>query len=251
MTAESVKKARGTRACAWAKWLFIVGAALLVAGLLAPNLGISPMVTMLLLSLCLLLFIVAAICGAIGLIRSGGSGGDSSSTFAWLGVVAGIAAIINVSMTMGGAGNAPIHDISTDTDDPPAFIEVAKLRAPNENPAEYSGAETAAIQKQAYPDIQPLILADPPGFVFETALQVAKDMGWEIVASDAATGHIEATATTPFVGFKDDVVIRIRARGPEAVVDIRSKSRIGRGDMGVNAKRVSEFSANLEAAAEP
>jgi uncharacterized protein (DUF1499 family) len=251
MTTETSKKARGTRACAWAKWLFIPGVVLLIAGLLAPSLNASPMVAMLLISLGLLLFIVAAICGGIGLIRSGGSGGDSSALFAWFGVAAGVVAIINVSMTMGGAGNAPIHDISTDTDDPPAFVEVAKLRGPNDNPAAYSGPETAAIQKQAYPDIESLILLDSPGFVFETALQVAEDMGWEIVASNVETGHIEATATTPFVGFKDDVVIRIRARGPEAIVDVRSKSRIGRGDMGVNAKRVRSFTEKLVVAAEP
>ena len=104
MTAETSKKARGTRACAWAKWLFIPGVVLLIAGLLAPSLGLSPMVAMLLISLGLLLFVVAAICGAIGLIRSGGSAGDSSAMFAWLGVAAGIAALINVSMTMSGAG---------------------------------------------------------------------------------------------------------------------------------------------------
>jgi len=251
MTSETSNKARGTRACAWAKWLFIIGAFLLIAGLLAPSLGLSPMIAMLLISLGLLLFIVAAICGAIGLIRSSGSAGASSALFAWLGVVAGVAAIINVSMTMGGAGGAPIHDISTDTDDPPAFVEVAKLRGPNENPAEYSGPETAAIQKTAYPDIESIVMPDSPGFVFETALQVAGDMGWEIVASDIETGIIEATASTPFAGFKDDVVIRIRSQGPEAIVDVRSKSRIGRGDMGVNAKRVRAFSEKLVTAAKP
>jgi uncharacterized protein (DUF1499 family) len=95
------------------------------------------------------------------------------------------------------------------------------------------------------------VLLDPPSFVFETALEVAEDMGWEIVASNANEGRIEATATTPWVGFKDDVVIRIRADGPETRVDVRSKSRVGRGDMGVNAKRIRAFRDQLVATAEP
>jgi len=244
-------RARGTRASAWAKWLFIVGAVLLIAGLIGPTFDSSPMVAMLLLTLGSVLFIVAGICGASGLLRSGGTAGDSSPTFAWLGVAAGVAALVNTMLFMGGAGGAPIHDISTNTDDPPRFVEVAKLRAENENPAEYSGAETAAIQKEAYPDIQPLVLLDPRTFVFDTALQVAKEMGWEIVATDTEAGRIEATATTSFVGFKDDVVIRVRARSAETIVDVRSKSRIGRGDMGVNAERVREYLAALQSAANP
>ena len=245
------ERARGTRATAWAKWLFIVGTVLFITGLIAPTAGTSPMIAMLLITLASLLYIVALICGASGLIRSGGTGGNSSATFGWLGVAAGAGALINTIIYMGGAGGAPIHDISTDTADPPQFVEVAKLRTENENPAEYAGAETAAIQKEAYPDLQPLILLDPRTFVFNTALQVAEDMGWEIVGTDMEAGRIEAVATTSFVGFKDDVVIRVRARSAETIVDVRSKSRIGRGDMGVNAERVRSYLAALKEAADP
>jgi len=251
MNDATTSRPKGTRASAWAKWLFIIGAVLLIAGLIAPSAGTSPMISMLLIALGCLLFVVAAICGAIGLIRSGGTAGDSSALMAWLGVIAGVAAIINTVVIMGGAGGAPIHDISTDTDNPPQFVEVAKLRTADENPADYSGPETAAIQKEAYPDIEPLILLDPRAFVFATALEVAEGMGWEIVASDINAGRIEATATTPFVGFKDDIVIRVRAESAQTVVDVRSKSRIGRGDMGVNAKRVRAYLDKLLEAANP
>ena len=128
---------------------------------------------------------------------------------------------------------------------------MVELRGPTDNPPEYSGDETARLQLEAYPDIETIVLLDPPSFVFETALEVAEDMGWEIVASNANEGRIEATATTPWVGFKDDVVIRIRADGPETRVDVRSKSRVGRGDMGVNAKRIRAFRDRLVATAEP
>jgi uncharacterized protein (DUF1499 family) len=76
-------------------------------------------------------------------------------------------------------------------------------------------------------------------------------MGWEIVAEDADALRIEATATTPFVSFKDDVVIRITAANGETLVDVRSKSRLGRGDMGVNANRIRQFRDRLVAAVEP
>ncbi len=251
MSEESKRDTRGSKACAWAKRLFILGAVLLVAGLLAPNFGISPMVVMLLISLGLLFFIVAGISGGVGLIRSSGSGGGNSPIYAWLGVVAGVGALLNIVMIMGSAGGPPIHDITTDTDNPPAFIEVAKLRGPKDNPVEYSGPEAAAQQKAAYGDIKTIELNDPRALVFESALQVAEDMGWEIVASEPESGRIEATATTPFVGFKDDVVIRITAPSATTLVDVRSKSRIGMGDMGVNAKRVREFRDRLIAAVEP
>ena len=89
------------------------------------------------------------------------------------------------------------------------------------------------------------MLLEPQSFVYQQALGLVKDMGWEIVAENSETGVIEATATTPFVGFKDDVVIRIRTENAETLVDIRSKSRIGRGDMGVNADRVRAFRDKL------
>jgi uncharacterized protein (DUF1499 family) len=165
-------------------------------------------------------------------------------------VVLGCAAILNAYMSMGG-GAAPIHDISTDTLNPPEFIAVAKLRGPDDNPVEYSGAATAALQATAYPEIETIVLLDPRSFVFETALEVATDMGWEIVASDIETGRIEATATTPFVGFKDDVVIRVQAKSAETHVDVRSKSRFGKGDMGANAKRILAYKDRLLAAVEP
>ena len=125
------------------------------------------------------------------------------------------------------------------------------LRGPNDNPPQYAGNESARLQLEAYPDIETIVLLNPRGFVFEQALTVAEDMGWEIVASNADEGRIEATATTPWVGFKDDVVVRIQAKVPEIRVDLRSKSRLGRGDMGVNAKRVRAFRDRLMAAVQP
>ncbi len=242
---------RGTKVSLWSFRLAVAGIVLVVIGLVGGTGSLSPLVAMLMLTLGSLTLIIGGICGAVGLFRSGGTGGDTLAAMPWLATLLGLAAIVNAGTFMGGSGGAPIHDISTDTADPPAFIAVAKLRGPNDNPAEYAGAETAAIQATAYPDIQTLVFLDPPAVIFDKALAVAASMGWNILASDIDTGHIEATATTPFVGFKDDVVIRVRAGDGETRVDVRSKSRFGRGDMGVNAKRIREYRDRLLAEANP
>lgn len=135
----------------------------------------------------------------------------------------------------------PIHDITTDTVNPPQFVAVLPLRADARNPPEYEGEEIAAQQREAYPDIETLVINEPPATVFERSVKAAEDLGWEIVATDAADGRIEATATTFWFGFKDDVVIRIAEDGGNTQLDIRSKSRVGRSDVGANAARIRKF----------
>ena len=135
----------------------------------------------------------------------------------------------------------PIHDITTDTDNPPQFVAVLPLRATATNPAAYGGPEIAAQQKKAFPHIAPLTLLLPPDQAFPRALALAQSMGWTIAGSSPAEGRIEATAITPFFGFRDDVVIRITAAPPGSRIDVRSVSRIGRSDVGVNAGRIERF----------
>jgi Protein of unknown function (DUF1499) len=107
----------------------------------------------------------------------------------------------------------PIHDITTDPVDPPLFVAVLPLRATATNSAEYAGDSIAALQRAAYPDVRPLDSTEPAPALYSRALDAAKAMGWEIVAADSAAGRIEATATTTWFGFKDDVVVRVRAHG--------------------------------------
>jgi len=149
------------------------------------------------------------------------------------------------------AAGASIHDISTDTDNPPPFVAVMPAReAAHAATAEYAGPALAATQKRAYPDIAPLTLALPPAAAFAQALATAKAMPrWTIVASDEASGRIEASARTRWMGFTDDIVIRITAEGSGARVDMRSLSRVGRGDFGANAARIRAYFAALRTAA--
>ncbi len=135
----------------------------------------------------------------------------------------------------------PIHDITTDTQNPPEFVAIRPLRADAPNPPEYPGEEVASQQRQAYPDIRPLILPVPPAQAYEQALEAARRMGWEIVDADPRAGRIEATAQTFWFGFKDDVVVRITPAPEGSRIDVRSKSRVGRGDTGTNARRIRSY----------
>lgn len=138
----------------------------------------------------------------------------------------------------------PIHDITTDMEDPPAFVDVLPLRADAPNPPEYD-PEVAAQQREGYPDLKPIILDAPPDAAFERALDAVHALGWELVADDAGAGRIEATDTTFWYGFKDDVVVRIRPDGSGSRVDVRSKSRVGGSDVGANAARIRAYAERL------
>lgn len=138
-----------------------------------------------------------------------------------------------------------IHDITTDTETPPVFVAILPLRAGAPNSADYGGPEVAAQQRAGYPDLEPLTLQVPNAQAFTRALTVAREMGWEIVASEANEGRIEATATTFWFGFKDDVVIRVTPAGTGSRIDVRSVSRVGRSDVGANAQRITEYLRRL------
>ena len=139
-----------------------------------------------------------------------------------------------------------IHDITTDTEDPPVFVAVVPLRADAANPPEYPGEEVAQQQREAYPDVRPIQTGLSPAEAFDRAEQVARDLGWEIVVTLPQEGRIEATDTTFWFGFKDDVVIRVRSTAEGSRVDIRSKSRVGRSDVGANAARIQAFIESFE-----
>lgn len=142
----------------------------------------------------------------------------------------------------------PIHDITTDIENPPRFKAVTQVRAGVPNPTEYGGSEVAEVQKEHYPDIRSLVVDAPYEETFERALNAAR-RSWELVDYSIQEGRIEATHTLPWYGFKDDVVIRIDTLAGDpgsTVVDVRSVSRIGRGDLGVNADRIRRYLRRLE-----
>jgi len=137
----------------------------------------------------------------------------------------------------------PIHDITTDTGNPPAFSAVLTARA-----AEHAGSvdrhdpNLAQLQKAAYPEVAPFQSALPVKQAFNEALLAAKSMpGWTIVAADPAAGCIEASQQSRWFRFTDDIVIRVTANEAGSRIDMRSTSRQGRSDYGVNAARIRAY----------
>lgn len=166
-------------------------------------------------------------------------------------VLVGSALSLAVLLQMGGqfalAQSVPaIHDISTDVANPPEFEAIAPLRADAPNSMAYDAETLAPLMAQHYPDVTPLILQADPAAVFARAEAVVAELGWTLVASDPATGRVEAYDTTALYGFIDDVVIRIAPEGARgARVDVRSLSRVGQSDLGANAARIRAFLSAL------
>lgn len=153
-------------------------------------------------------------------------------------------------------GTPPIHDITTNPDNPPAYVAIAPLRADAANSMVYGsgnltdGSELtperlAQLQREAYPDIVPQRFDESVDAVFNRAVAAAERLGWDIVAAVRNEGRIEATDTTFWFRFKDDVVIYITREGDETVLNARSLSRVGVSDVGKNAARLREFFALL------
>ncbi len=161
-------------------------------------------------------------------------------------ILSAIAIIMPLSMMNTAKKVPPIHDISTDLKNPPKFVVVAPLRADAPNPVDYAGEETAEQQRIAYPELQTLSYAQSQAELIAAAEQAADNLGWELVNVDASKGIVEATDSTMWFGFKDDVVIRITDEDSERLVDIRSKSRVGGSDLGKNAERIRSFTKELE-----
>lgn len=160
-----------------------------------------------------------------------------------IGIVASLPVVVMAMQWEYAARTYPsINDISTDIEDPPVFWDMP-------NPTLYPGAAAAALQRAAYPDLAPLNLSVAPDRAYALAKALTKDKGWEIIADEPKEGRIEAVERSLLYGFKDEIVIRITASDGGARVDLRSRSRIGRIDRGVNAKRIRSFLAALKESA--
>ncbi len=186
--------------------------------------------------------IVAAALSLIGLIASFRIVIVRGFLWALLGVIIGcFLAGIALHWKHAAESVPRIHDITTDTENPPKFVAILRLLKSDVNSPVYGGEEVAAQQRKAYPDIIPLILPVPPDQAFERALAVARRLGWQIIDDDKNAGRIEAVAATFWFGFRDDIVIRLRQHNSGSRVDIRSESRAGVSDLGKNTERIRKF----------
>jgi uncharacterized protein (DUF1499 family) len=144
-----------------------------------------------------------------------------------------------------------VNDITTDPIDPPRFEAISRLRPRGANPIAYAGAASTKLQRAAYPDIEPLIVSVPPLEAYDAALAVITKRKWRIVdvrppQTGRREGRIEAVARTPLMGFRDDIVVRVRAAEDGARIDMRSASRYGTHDFGANASRLRSLSSDID-----
>ena len=149
-----------------------------------------------------------------------------------------------------------ISDITTDPIDPPRFEAIARVRPRNANPIIYAGLYAAEQQRIAYPNIEPLLLTVTPKIAFDAALTIANKRRWRVVdtrdpAPGRPEGRIEAVARTPVMGFRDDIVIRVRPAPDGSRIDVRSASRYGRHDFGTNAARIRSLLDDIDDIAVP
>ena len=225
------------RVARWAAWGAAAGSAAVVAAPLGYRVGIAPLgLAFLLLAGGVLLIAVSV--GVLGArIARGTRLTDRTALVALVVAVAVVAVPLRTLVWVWSA--PPIHDVTTDTEDPPAFVAAVSLNTPGRT--EYGGPALAEQQRAAYPDLRSAVLAVEPADAFRRALAGVRRMGWELLAADPDTFRIEATDRTFWFGFDDDVVIRITPSGGGSRVDVRSLSRVGVGDLGANARRVREF----------
>jgi uncharacterized protein (DUF1499 family) len=216
----------------------VLGPVLIQLGLVKPLFGFQAFF-----GLGLLLGLVALVLAPFALRATRPASGRTGRGLAWLGLACGAALVAVLFLTAGpGAGLPPINDITTDLADPPAF---ASDPAGADRDMTYPEAFAAQV-REAYPDLQPIRVSSEPARALERAEQTARELGWEVVGVDPAAGTLLARDTTRIFRFVDDVVVRVRpAEGGGSLVDVRSKSRDGRGDLGANAARIRAFAEAL------
>jgi uncharacterized protein (DUF1499 family) len=216
--------------------LIAIGAAGSLSEMLSPFVGFRIFGGGVLLGLAALLF------GITGVLRTRPGSGRGGAQLAWTGLGIGVLVLLIVGVSAGrGLGSPPIHDITTNTSDPPAFVAGKRLRAESANSTDWD-AQLAPMIREAYPDLESISVALPPDDAFVRAERIATSLGWVISESAPAEGRLEAYDESGIFHFIDDVVIRVRpAPGDGSIIDLRSNSRVGQGDVGANAARIRAF----------
>lgn len=236
----------GHRLAAATALLGLMGMGLATAGqVFAPDIAahIRPSTAITVAAVAAAAAIVLGILASLAAPRGSGKPGVLSALF---GVGLGLAAAYTpLSWRLTAQRLPPINDVTTDTGDPPPLVALLPLRDDATTPAAHGGERVARLQHAGYPDIAPILLPIPPSEALSRAEQTARELGWTVIAVDRGQGRIEAIAVTPWFGFHDDIVIRVRSALGDSRVDIRSKSRKGLADLGVNARRIRDFETRM------
>ena len=214
---------------------------MLIAGGLYRLRFVDFQIALLAFAIAVLLAGLAALFGLVGAVLGRLGHGKTTRAVTAL-VVALLVLVAPLNTVRQGAGVPMIHDITTDLEDPPIFVEVPRKRSIRDNSLDID-AEVLAAQKAYYTDIGPTMLPMAKAEAFALVREAVDAFDWVVHAENANLGYIEATASTPFFGFRDDVIIRVTEDTGGARVDMRSASRVGLSDLGVNAGRIRDFMA--------
>ncbi len=243
---ESHQQDPAVRASWWSQAILIgaiIAVALLAVGALGSRFGLWPFTTgFTLLAAGTVLAAIGFVTGIAGIIAAHRRDLPQDKQAVWLGTVVCLLILALLGMQFYTVATVPaIHDISTDVVDPPRFDRIRALRGPDANPLEYDSGEPAELQRRDYPWVRTLESELPPAQALDRAVAVLEGMGLEVVNVDPAAGRVEAVDTTFWFGFKDDLVVRVRPGATGSTVDVRSVSRVGQSDLGVNARRIGKF----------
>jgi uncharacterized protein (DUF1499 family) len=242
----SARAAPSVKTAWWSRTILIgavVAVALLPIGALGTRVGLWPFsIGLLLLGAGAVLAAIGLVCGIAGIVAAHRRDRADSKPAVYLGTALCALVLAFMAMQFNQASTVPpIHNISTDVTDPPEFQVVVDLRGPDTNPLEYDAEALAPLQQAAYPQVRPVSSDLSPAEALARSVAVLRDMSLDVVNVDHEAGIVEATATTLWFGFKDDVVVRVRPTESGSVVDLRSVSRVGVSDLGVNAERIQRF----------
>jgi uncharacterized protein (DUF1499 family) len=228
-----------------AAWLAAAGVAAMAAGAAGAQTGaLGAFIGFRVFLLGALVCLLALLVGLLALRATRRARGRPGRSHAWLGTALGLLGLgVVVSAAWPGRGLPAINDITTDPADPPAFAALTTVEANRGRDMAYAGDSFAEQQRAAYPDLAPIALPLAPAEALARAEAAARALGWQIAAVDPAAGTLEASETTPLFRFVDDVAVRVRPSqgGSGSIVDVRSRSRDGRGDLGANAARIRAF----------
>jgi uncharacterized protein (DUF1499 family) len=240
-----------SRVATLASHLGVAGLIALVVGPIAIQIGVlSPFLGFRLFLIGGLCGLLALALGCVGMWRTRAAAGREGRGRAVRGSLLGAAILALIAGSAGSARGVPtINDITTNPDDPPVFVHAGQLPGNEGRDLSYP-AGFAAQQRAGYPKLAPIRLTASLPDAFQRSVRAAEALGWMITHRDPEGGALEATETSRIFRFVDDIVVRLRADGTATVIDVRSKSRVGRGDMGANAKRIEAFRKQVNPGAE-
>jgi uncharacterized protein (DUF1499 family) len=188
-----------------------------------------------------------------------------------------IAALVALALPLAGFGwlaslkakaeSVPfIYDVTTDTADPPTYSQAlmneradygANALNPFDAPlgqfdkwkgnAAVADKTTAQLIAEGYPALKPLVVEAEPAAALAAAEQAMQTRGFHDITLDEKAGRAEGTDEVFWYSFLDDIVVRVRPGADGgSVIDVRSTSRVGTSDLGVNARRAADLLQGIQ-----